>query len=127
MSPNTGSQEAHGQEQQVQSARAVCSDCRATLPAYMVGSSGVCFECHVINEIGRVCGLANYQRREKYRHDRYDGTILLGNATRKPKVAPGAVPPHWLDMTPVRLSEMDLPSGFAPPNPRAWLPFAARE
>ena len=118
-----------GQRRPEPSRQVVCADCGETMPAYMVGSTGTCLDCHFIREIDRVCGLGRYQVRERYDSGSYnetDGSIMPGNATRKPKVDPGAVTPHWLDTTPVRLSEMDLPKGLAPPRPRIWLPFATQ-
>ena len=100
----------------------LCLGCGDEVPRKDVTSSGHCDSCTFINAISRDHhgGLGHYRHLEQYDAGSYQRdykSIDPGCATHKPNVGNGSGPQHFLDQTPMRLSEQDIPAGL---KPRGW-------
>lgn len=102
-----------------------CAGCNVPTSTIYLSSRGYCPACVDIEAIktDHAGGLDHYQegsRREKDRGEDYamvewsEGS--LPTAQNHPKVGHGVGPPHYLDMTPMRLGELDLRKGIAMPR-----------
>ena len=105
--------------------RAYCLGCGCQVPTTLLTSSGHCPTCSDISAIERDHrgGLSDYQRREHYAGlTTFHGghTDVETTATAKPSVGNGDGPAHYLDTTPIRPSELDLPAGLYVQRYQSW-------